>query len=161
MARLASLLILLAAFWLLLSGLYYLWLLIVGLLVVILVAWTAWRMGLVDEEGLPLKLSAGALTYWPWLCLEIVKSALVVTRIILDPKLPISPTIVRIKGSQKTAAGFTTYANSLTLTPGTISIEATGSSREILVHALTGDLARELEEGSLDRRVARFEGSAS
>jgi multicomponent Na+:H+ antiporter subunit E len=160
MARLVSLFILLSVFWLLLSGLYYLWVLIVGLLVVILAAWTAWRMGLVDDEGLPLNLSVGALTYWPWLCVEIVKSALVATRIILDPKLPISPTMIRIKGSQKTAAGFTTYANSITLTPGTISVEATGSNREILVHAVTGDLARELEEGSFDRRVTKFEASA-
>ena len=160
MARLVTLFILLSVFWLLLSGLYYAWLLIVGLLVVVLAVWTAWRMGLVDDEGLPINLSVGALTYWPWLCFEIVKSALVAARIILDPRLPISPTMVRIKSSQKTAAGFTTFANSLTLTPGTISVEATGSTGEILVHALTGDLARELEEGSLDRRVTRFEAGA-
>ncbi|MCG6113645.1 MAG: Na+/H+ antiporter subunit E [Mesorhizobium sp.] len=160
MARLVTLFILLSVFWLLLSGLYYAWLLIVGLLVVVLAVWTAWRMGLVDDEGLPINLSVGALTYWPWLCFEIVKSALLAARIILDPKLPISPTMVRIKSSQKTAAGFTTFANSLTLTPGTISVEATGSTGEILVHALTGDLARELEEGSLDRRVTRFEAGA-
>jgi multicomponent Na+:H+ antiporter subunit E len=160
MARLASLFILLCVFWLLLSGLYYAWLLIVGLLVVMLVTWTAWRMGLVDEEGLPLNLSVGALTYWPWLCVEIVKSAVQATRIILDPKLPISPTMVRIKGSQKTAAGFTTYANSITLTPGTISVEAIGASREILVHAVTGEHARDLEEGSFDGRVTKFEAAA-
>lgn len=160
MARLASLFVLLCVFWLLLSGLYYAWLLIVGLLVVILVSWTAWRMGLVDDEGLPLNLSVGALTYWPWLAVEIFKSALSVTRIILDPRLPIAPTMVRLRGGQKTAAGLTTYANSITLTPGTISVEVTGSRRELLVHAITGEDARELEEGSFDERVTRFEGAA-
>lgn len=161
MARLASLFVLLSVFWILLSGMFKAWLLIVGLLSVALVTWTAWRMKLVDEEGLPLNLSLRALTYWPWLLVEIIKSAIGATRIILDPKLPIAPTMVRVKGTQKTAAGFTTYANSITLTPGTISVEATGASREILVHALTADIARELEEGGFDRRVTRFEAAAS
>lgn len=160
MARLAGLFVLLVVFWLLLSGQFKAWLLIVGLLSILLVTWMAWRMKLVDDEGLPLNLSRGALTYWPWLCIEIFKSAIDVTRRILDPRLPISPTMVRIKGSQKTAAGFTTYANSITLTPGTISVEAVGSTRDILVHALDPALAGELEAGDFDRRVTRFEAGA-
>lgn len=160
MARLASLFVLLCVFWILLSGQFKAWLLIVGLLSILLVTWMAWRMKLVDEEGLPLNLSLGAFAYWPWLVVEIVKSAVNATRVILDPKLPIAPTMVRVKGSQKTAAGFTTYANSITLTPGTISVEAVGSSREILVHALGPELASELEAGDFDRRVTRFEAAA-
>lgn len=160
MARLAGLFVLLCVFWILLSGQFKAWLLIVGLLSILLVTWTAWRMKLIDDEGLPLNLSRGALTYWPWLIVEIFKSAVSATRIILNPKLPIAPTMIRIKGSQTTAAGFTTYANSITLTPGTISVEATGSSREILVHALSEGVAQELEGGDFDRRVSRFEASA-
>jgi multicomponent Na+:H+ antiporter subunit E len=142
MARLASLFVLLSVFWILLSGQFKAWLLIVGLLSILLVTWMAWRMKLVDEEGLPLNLSLGAFAYWPWLAVEIVRSAANATRIILDPKLPIAPTMVRVKGSQKTAAGFTTYANSITLTPGTISVEAVGSSREILVFSQRDASAR-------------------
>lgn len=160
MARVASLFVLLCVFWILLSGLFKTWLLIVGLLSILLVTWMAWRMKLVDEEGLPLNLSVGALSYWPWLVVEIVKAASKTTRLILDPKLPIAPTMVRVKGSQKSTTGFTTYANSITLTPGTISVEATGSSREILVHALNEEFASELEEGSFDRRVTRFEAAS-
>ena len=57
------------------------------------------------------------------------------SRIILDPKLPISPTLVRFKPSQKTDVGLVIHANSITLTPGTITVEA--GPHEFLVHALT------------------------
>lgn len=156
MARLAISSALLFGFWLLLSGEFKPWLLIVGLLSTAITAWLAWRMRVVDDEGLPIGLTIGAITYWPWLVVEIFKSALGVTRLILDPRLPISPTMVRIRGSQRTAAGLTTYANSITLTPGTTSVEVNGEG-EILVHAVTGENARDLEEGSFDRRVTAFE----
>jgi multicomponent Na+:H+ antiporter subunit E len=158
MPRLATLAVLLFAFWLLLSGEFKTWLLIVGLISTGICVWLAARMKVADEEGLPIRLTLGAITYWPWLVAEIVKSAFAVTRIILDPRLPIAPTMVRIKGSQKSTVGLTTYANSITLTPGTISVEVSGRSREILVHALTADHARELEEGTMNRRVVKFEG---
>ena len=72
--------------------------------------------------------------------------------------LPISPTLVRVKTSQKTALGVNIYANSITLTPGTISVEAT--RKEILVHAVTREGAEALAEGRMDRRVTAFEGEA-
>lgn len=160
MGRLVALFVLLCAFWLLLSGTYYPWLLSIGLASVLLTVWLAWRMSISDEEGLPLALTPRTFTYWPWLVVEIFKSAIGVTRIVLDPKLPISPTMIRVQGDQKTAAGFTTYANSITLTPGTISVEAVGRKREILVHCLTAEHARELEDGTMNRHVAAFEGKA-
>lgn len=156
--RLVILALLLYAFWLLLSGTFYAWLLIVGALAALLIVHFARRMEIVDEEGLPLRLTPAAVTFWPWLMVEIVKSAIQVTRIILDPRLPIAPTMVRVRASQKSAVGLTTFANSITLTPGTISVEVAGQEPEILVHALTADFAAELEEGTLDRRVRQFEG---
>jgi multicomponent Na+:H+ antiporter subunit E len=98
------------------------------------------------------------LLYWPWLAKEIVKSAWGVSRIIVDPRLPISPRLVRAKTSQKTAVGVVTYANSITLTPGTISIDVRAG--EILVHALTRASADGLLEGEMDRRVTRVEGQS-
>jgi len=86
-----------------------------------------------------------------------VKSAWDVTRIILNPRLPVSPTLVRVKTSQKTTVGVVTYANSITLTPGTISVDV--GRGEILVHALTREGAAGLQSGEMDRRVTRFEGS--
>jgi multicomponent Na+:H+ antiporter subunit E len=99
-----------------------------------------------------------AVTYWPWLASQIALSALNVSRIILTPRLPISPVLIRVKMSQKSDVGKVTYANSITLTPGTISVDL--EDDEILVHALTQKGATELAAGTMDRRVSRFEGTS-
>jgi multicomponent Na+:H+ antiporter subunit E len=88
---------------------------------------------------------------------EIAKSAWSVTRIILDPRLPISPTMTTVKASQRTAAGIVTYANSITLTPGTITVGVSGNA--LTVHALAREGALGLEAGEMDARVRRFEGA--
>ncbi|MEO8164427.1 MAG: Na+/H+ antiporter subunit E, partial [Betaproteobacteria bacterium] len=78
-----------------------------------------------------------------------------VSIIIISPRLPISPTLVRVSTTQKTDVGRTVFANSITLTPGTISIEVGRES--ILVHALTRAGASGLAQGDMDRRVTAFE----
>jgi multicomponent Na+:H+ antiporter subunit E len=155
--RALSLVIILFAFWLLLSGYFVPFLLTMGVLSAIAVALVGQRMDLVDHEGHPIQLSWRLIFYWPWLFKEIVISAWNVSRVILNPRLPVSPTLVRAKTSQKTTVGLVTYANSITLTPGTISVDV--KPGEILVHALTREAADGLLEGEMDRRVTRFEGS--
>lgn len=155
--RTTLLAIALAAFWLALSGHYTPFLLFVGALCVLFTVWLAYRMHIVDEEGQPVELIMAAPTYWFWLFIEIAKSAWTVTWIILDHRLPISPTFTKVRASQKSAAGIATYANSITLTPGTIT---TGVSGDVLeVHALVKGGADDLEEGGMDRRVSQFEGT--
>ena len=156
--RTISLALFLFAFWLALSGHYTPVLVGAGLVSAGLCAIAARRMLLVDPEGHPLQLLVGTVTYFPWLLWEIVKSAWAVTKIILDPRLPISPTMTRVVASQRTGAGVATYGNSITLTPGTLTIGLTGN--ELLVHALTRDGALDLESGRMDRRVSQFEGTA-
>lgn len=146
------------AFWLLLSGIYTPFLVLAGLGASVAVAALARRMGATDSEGYPLQLSLAAVTYWPWLLKEIALSGWQVTRIILAPRLPVSPALVRFRPTQKTTAGLVTHANSITLTPGTITVEA--DRDEFLVHALTRAGAENLEGSEMDRRVSRLEGSA-
>ena len=146
------------AFWLLLSGIYTPFLVLAGLGASIAVAALAQRMEVADREGHPIHLALGALGYWPWLTKEILKSGWQVTRIILDPRLPISPTFVRFKPSQKTTVALATHANSITLTPGTITVEAWHD--EFLVHALTREGAAGVVDSEMDRRVRRMEGGA-
>lgn len=153
-----SAIVTLFGFWLLLSGFFEPFLMTAGLGSAIAVVWLAHRMDLIDREGHPVHLWWNTLGYWPWLLKEIVKSAWDVTRIILNPRLPISPEVLRVKTSQRTSVGVVTYANSITLTPGTISVEV--AQDEILVHALTHAGAEGLREGEMDRRVTRFEGHA-
>jgi len=149
--------IILFVFWLLLSGYFTPFLLAMGAASAIAVAALGHRMEVIDHEGHPIHLSWRVLGYWPWLVKEIAKSAWEVSRIIVNPRLPISPTLVRAKTSQKTVVGVVTYANSITLTPGTISVDV--KRGEILVHALTREGAKGLLAGEMDRRVARFEGA--
>jgi len=146
------------AFWLALSGHYTSMLITAGAVCALLCVLVAVRMRVADAEGHPIELFRGAATFFPWLIWEIVKSAWNVTKIILHPSLPISPTLTVLRASQKTAAGLATYANSITLTPGTITIGI--EVDKLTVHALVRDGALDLEGGGMDRRVSRFEGSA-
>lgn len=145
------------AFWLLLSGHYTPFLVAAGFGCVLAVVALARRMNVINHEGHPAHLAPRALLgYWPWLIREILKSGWAVTRITLDPRLPISPTLVRFRPTQKTDVGLTTHANSITLTPGTISVEV--GRNELLVHALAEEGAEGIRGGDMDRRVTRFEG---
>jgi multicomponent Na+:H+ antiporter subunit E len=144
-------------FWLLLSGNFTVFLVTIGALTAVAIVAFGRRMDVIDHEGHPIHLSWRVVNYWPWLVKEIVKSAWQVSRIIVDPALPISPRLIRVKTSQKTAVGVVTYANSITLTPGTISVDV--KRDEILVHALTREGAEGLLAGEMDRRVTRFEGA--
>ena len=145
-------------FWVLLSGFFTPFLLTAGAVSAVAVVAFARRLELVDPEGHPVDYSLAMARYFPWLLVEIVKSAWDVVKIIVDPKLPISPVFVRVKPSQATVVGRVTYANSVTLTPGTITVLA--GREEFLVHAITRAGAEGLAQGDMDRRVARFEGSS-
>ena len=153
-----SLMAFLFTFWIALSGHYSPMLVATGLGCAALCVLAAMRMRVVDKEGHPIELFGGALTYLPWLFWEIAKSAWSVTKVILHPQLPVTPTMTVVRGSQKTRVGLATYANSITLTPGTITVGVNGN--DLTVHALVKDGAIDLEGGSMDRRVSRFEGTA-
>lgn len=156
--RYVSLTAFLFAFWVALSGHYTPVLVTAGAASAAVCVLAAVRMRVVDGEGHPIELLWGTVTYYPWLVREIAKSAWSVTKIILHPRLPISPTMTIVRASQKTAAGVATYANSITLTPGTVTVGVNG--RDFTVHALVREGARDLEGGGMDRRVSQFEGTA-
>ncbi|MEX2642166.1 MAG: Na+/H+ antiporter subunit E [Acetobacterales bacterium] len=141
--------------WLLLSGIYDSWLLLgLGVASVLVVVLLAWRMGMIDEEGHPVHLGARALTYWPWLLWEILKANIDVSRRVLSPGPDISPTLVTVPTALRSDLGRVIYANSITLTPGTVSINVERDS--VLVHALSRAGAAGVETGEMERRVAAF-----
>lgn len=156
--RVVSLAAALFVFWLLLSGHFDPFLVISGAVAAVAIALVGARIGYADEEGHPAELILPGLRYWPWLAKEIVKSTIDVARIILDPALPISPRLILVSPSQKTAVGKVTYANSITLTPGTITVEVGRHDHRFVVHALTEAGAAGVETGDMDRRVTAFEG---
>jgi len=87
-----------------------------------------------------------------------VKANINVTLRILKPGLPISPTLVKVRPSQKTDLGRVIYANSITLTPGTVSVEMDEDT--IVVHAISREGTEELKDGDMDRRVTAMEGQS-
>jgi len=156
MLQSVSLGVVLYLFWILLSGYFEPFLLSAGAGSALAVVLLARRMRIVDREGHPIQMITTVFLYWPWLIKEIAKCAWDVSRIILDPRLPISPVLVRFKPTQKSQAGLTTHANSITLTPGTITVEA--SADEFLVHGLTREAAAGVIDSDMDRRVTQVEG---
>jgi multicomponent Na+:H+ antiporter subunit E len=120
-----------------------------------LVVYLALRMDVVDHEGVPLQLGGRFWLYLPWLMKEIFVANVAVAKVILHPKLPISPITVIFHGSQKTDIGRFIYANSITLTPGTITTGVEGQDFEI--HALTYADVDGREEDEMDRRVTWVE----
>jgi multicomponent Na+:H+ antiporter subunit E len=160
MLHAASVFLVLYAFWLLLSGLFTPFLLAAGAGCALAVLAFARRMDVIDREGHPIHLGWRALfSYWPWLIKEIAKSSWDVSRRILDPRLPISPTLARFRPSQKSELGLVIHANSITLTPGTVAVEV--EAGEFLVHALTREGAAGLAGSEMDRRVAALEREAA
>ena len=116
------------------------------------------RLKIIDRETLPLRLAGRGLVYLPWLLWEILKANFHVARVILSPSLPIRPRMFRVQTTQKTDLGNAVYANSITLTPGTVALDV--RDRAILVHALDANSADGLKTGEMDRRVTWLEGES-
>ncbi len=152
-----ALFVVLMAVWLLNSGHYTPMMISFGVGSCLFVVWLSRRMGIVDDEALPVRLIPRAFGYAPWLVKEVFTANVDVARRVLTPgKLDISPTLFHAKTTQASDLGRVLYANSITLTPGTVSVLVHG--RSIWVHAIAEEVAEDLMEGEMDRRVTRFEG---
>lgn len=150
------LLLSLTAAWLLWSGLYKPLLIGLGAASCLLCFWIVRRMGYFDDQLFALRISLRLLRYWWWLGGQIIRSSLDVTRIVLDPKLPISPTIVDLDAESPHPFDQVVLGNSITLTPGTLTIDV--YEGVLKVHALTEDGAREILAGEMRRRVNGVQG---
>lgn len=98
----------------------------------------------------PKRLLRG-LVYVPYLLKEIVKSNVLIAAVILHPRLPIDPRLARIQPEVYGSLPVTTLANSITLTPGTLTVRVEG--RELLVHTLVPWARDGLFDGGLERAV--------
>lgn len=117
----------------------------------------AHRMRIVDEEGAPAQLGIRPFTqYAPWLAKEIVVSNIEVAKIVLLG-LPLKRNLVVVKSGQKSELGKVIFANSITLTPGTVSVDMESDS--VIVHALNLAEANDDQTGEMDARVSRLEKS--
>jgi len=150
-----SISLLLATIWFVNSGYYTPLLLSFGLVSVIFVVWLSHKMDVVDEESQPIHLTTRLPGFFWWLLVKIVRANIDVVRHIWQPQLNISPCTATLTASQRSDMGKVIYANSITLTPGTVTLDVEGD--QIRVHALTADGLEDLKSGEMDRRVSILE----
>ena len=164
MLRVGSQFLVLLGFWLLLSGHFDIsraedrYLLACGIAACGLVVYLAQRKHILDEEGHPIHLALRLLAYLPWLGWEIVKANIDVARQVWSLQLKIDPQLVSLAYETQTDLGTLIYANSITLTPGTVTISVDADTRQLLVHALSTEAACSLTDGEMQARVKALEG---
>ncbi len=151
----ASLFAVLLGTWVLLSG-QMTWLhLGSGVAACLLITLFAVRIGIAGREPMRLRATATVLRYWPWLLYKIVVANLDVAYRVWHPRMPIAPRLLKVPLATRTDVGTATYANSITLTPGTVTVSV--EPRSLLVHALTEEGARELLDGEMQARIVTLE----
>jgi len=156
--RAASTFVLLAATWVLLSGHFTAWHLGAGLASCVLVTVVSARLDLLGQARLPLRPLRLVFSHAPWLSWQVAKANLDVAWRVWHPRLPIQPQVVRLRDELRTDAGRALHANSITLTPGTVTVAI--ENGEIVVHALTDRSAAALREGDMQRRLQRIEAES-
>jgi multicomponent Na+:H+ antiporter subunit E len=149
------------ALWLLMSGIYSPFVMALGVGSSIVAVFVVRRMdNAADTERLRIHLRPIAtIGYWVWLMIEIAKANWAVTKLILSPKMRLNRHLFKVPYSQKCDLGQTIFANSITLTPGTISVEV--EDDDFLVHAVSycDDDIGALAE--MDRRVTAIESAGA
>ena len=109
-------------------------------------------MDIADDEGHPIHpVSPRILVYFVWLSKEIIISAWAVCRMILSPKLNLVPQITTLPAKEMSNMEKAIYANSITLTPGTLTLEVNNST--LVVHTIQNDLLEDLNKGEMMNRV--------
>lgn len=144
--------VVLSIFWLLLSGYLQPLLLSFGAISVFLVVLVVKRMDDVDQELKQLSFGFSIFRYAPWLVKEIMTSSMTVTKLVWGSPKDLSPTLAKISLKNIPKEKSVLYANSITLTPGTLSLDI--DKDEITVHALQAASIEELKEGAMENKIA-------
>jgi len=144
--------------WLLLSGVYEPFFFFLAVLSCAITVYIAYRMDVVDHESMPVHLSKRYPGYVLWLLKEIVVANIDVAKCILARNMPIQPQVIHPKATQHDDLGKVIYANSITLTPGTFTMDIDGDV--FAVHALTDAAAEGVLGGEMDGRVTDLEPRA-
>ena len=144
-------------FWILLSGEFTFILITSGVVASLIVAYLSHdifvgKADLKTETGRVFKF----IVYIPWLLWEIILANVEIAYLVLNPKPLVDPQIVRFKNDLKTDLGIVTLAHSITLTPGTVTVEA--NREEFVIHAIWQKSAEGIIGGEMQRKVKKIEG---
>ena len=140
------------AAWLTLSGYFIPMILTFGVISIAIVIWMCARMRILDTETSPYLTTPQTLSYYVWLFIEIVKANVQVVKAVLSPNLEVSPTMVKIPLNSDVDIAETMFANSITLTPGTVSVDM--QPDHILVHALLEEMSAPEDFAEMGKRAA-------
>ena len=152
--RAVILFIVLMAIWLILSGHYTPLLVGLGVVSALFCVWMSQRLDSTDAEGLPLHLLLRLPFFWFWLIGQILLANIQMIRIILTGAHV--PRLFRVDAENLSQAALVLYANSITLTPGTVTVEAEKGA--LLVHALSKSMADDIKNGGMLTRVRLVDG---
>lgn len=156
--QLALLAFVLVLTWLGLSGFFKPLLLSLGAVSVIITLIFAVRIRYFEHVLGMTRMGWRLPAYWFWLLGEIIKSAIQVARIVLSPELPVDHRLVKITSETGEELPRVILGNSITLSPGTITIDI--DERELLVHCITEEGAKDMESGELLRRINKLRGGS-
>ncbi len=148
--------VVLSIFWLLLSGFIEPLLLSFGVISVVIVLFILKRMDRVENEPGQIGTSIRLIRYTPWLIGQVFSSAIHVTKLIWGSPDKVSPAIAKINVKNVPASSRVLYANSITLTPGTLSVDL--DENEVTVHALHKSSIEELQEGQMEKKITGIWG---
>ena len=146
--------LILLSLWLLMSGHYSILIITLGIISCAFCVYVAKRGKLIDDEGLPIFFIPRLSNYLIWLFKEILISNFNTAKVIINGK--VEPETFTVKVSQVTDVAKVTYANSITLTPGTVTTQMQKDVFE--VHALNSDFGNDVRTNEMDKKVTWLEG---
>ena len=144
-------------FWIFLSGEFSFILLLSGIISSLLVSYISHDL-LIGNGDMKLGFirTIRFIRFLPWLLWQIVLANIDLALRTLHPKMPINPILINIKNNLKTDLGMVILANSITLTPGTVTIDV--NENEFLIHVISEKAAQSLISGEMQARVKKIEG---
>ncbi len=150
--------LLMFGFWILLSGQFHFVLIVSGVVSSLFVAFISHDL-LIGRVGLftVIAKTFRLIAYLPWLFWQIVLANFDLVYRTLHPGNKIDPQIIRFQTNLKTKKGIAILANSITLTPGTVTVMADRNG-EYIVHAIAKAPAESLLSGAMQSRVRKIEG---
>lgn len=154
--RMIALFMLLVMVWLLWSWLFKPLVVGLGIASCLLVVYLKYRMDYFRSDHFALNVGPGLPAYWLWLGKEIFISSYEVAKIIINPRLPIDPHVIEVKTDVEDPIDQTIFANSVTLTPGSLSLDV--HKGVVKIHCLTKRGAQDLYSGRMVQRVKRLGG---
>jgi multicomponent Na+:H+ antiporter subunit E len=147
--------VILFAFWMLLSGKFDAFHLTLGAICCVLVAYLFHDLLFANVRVGDMRVVAARfIAYIPWLIQQILLANIHVVSLVVRRRMPIDPRVVTFKTKLETDISCVTLANSITLTPGTITMDI--KDGVFYVHAVSQKVADELNAGDMEDRVAHI-----